>query len=447
MKSSNKLQARIFSLSQLLPNINADFKAWAFENSIEHIGFRTKNRTCCLSCGHQYKGDQTVKREVCPSCARKLTITTTRKRNETQRRFVTALDVVEEFQVVRFYELRVSGKGGWKPEVTFWEIMQEWMTPDGGFEMIARNRGGMGWYNDGFHGDMEIRNKRSFEGKYNLCSEGVFPAKKILPLYKRNGFKGVFGWTTPYDMFKGIIDNSKAETLLKAGQIGLLAKLLSSQRSNEIYRYWDSIKICMRNSYIVPEAKTTIWLDYIEMLRWFGKDLHNPKYVCPANLKGEHDRLVAIKTGILRRQQEEREKASKELAEMWQKEGNTMYSNAKGAFFGIIFREKDITIEVLKSIEDFIAEEKAHGHCVYASEYYKKPDSLIFSAKVAGKPAETVEVTLSDMRVSQSRGLAHGDANGTTKYHNQIIKLVRKNMHIINGAYKLTQIRKSAVAA
>ena len=32
-----------------------------------------------------------------------------------------------------------------------------------------------------------------------------------------------------------------------------------------------------------------IWTDYLRMLDRCGKDLHNAHYVCPADLKAEHD--------------------------------------------------------------------------------------------------------------------------------------------------------------
>ena len=33
-----------------------------------------------------------------------------------------------------------------------------------------------------------------------------------------------------------------------------------------------------------------IWTDYLRMLDRCGKDLHNAHYVCPADLKAEHDK-------------------------------------------------------------------------------------------------------------------------------------------------------------
>jgi len=45
-----------------------------------------------------------------------------------------------------------------------------------------------------------------------------------------------------------------------------------------------------------------MWKDYIDLLRYFGKDTNNPKYVCPTDLKTEHDILVAKKNERIKRE-------------------------------------------------------------------------------------------------------------------------------------------------
>jgi len=64
--------------------------------------------------------------------------------------------------------------------------------------------------------------------------------------------------------------------------------------------YWVSLKICIRNGYTITDA--SMWKDYIDLLRYFGKDTNNPKYVCPTDLKTEHDILVAKKNERIKRE-------------------------------------------------------------------------------------------------------------------------------------------------
>ena len=69
-------------------------------------------------------------------------------------------------------------------------------------------------------------------------------------------------------------------------------------------------------------------------------------------------------------------------------------------------------------------------HCVYENGYYKKDDSLILSARDHdGNRIETVEVSLKTYDVVQSRGVC----NKNTEWHNEIVNLVRSNMHLIRG--------------
>ena len=65
-------------------------------------------------------------------------------------------------------------------------------------------------------------------------------------------------------------------------------------------------------------------------------------------------------------------------------------------------------------------------HCVFNMEYYTKPDSLVLSARDrAGNRIETIELSLTDFKVVQSRGIC----NRNTEYHDRIISLVNANAH------------------
>lgn len=66
-------------------------------------------------------------------------------------------------------------------------------------------------------------------------------------------------------------------------------------------------------------------------------------------------------------------------------------------------------------------------HCVFANKYYLRPDSLILSATIDGQRVETVEVSLKRLQVVQSRGVC----NQNTAYHDRIIQLVNRNIHLI----------------
>lgn len=64
-------------------------------------------------------------------------------------------------------------------------------------------------------------------------------------------------------------------------------------------------------------------------------------------------------------------------------------------------------------------------HCV--GSYYTKEDSLILSASIDGKRIETIEISISQLKVIQSRGVC----NQNTEHHNSIINLVNQNLQLI----------------
>jgi len=223
-------------------------------------------------------------------------------------------------------------------------------------------------------------------------------------------------------LFTAIVNDSRAETLLKARQYSLLRVKAANSRRGMVNRYWDSVKICIRNRYTVKDALT--WLDYLDLLSYFRKDLRNPKYVCPPNLKVAHNRLVAKKRNQERRREIERIRIDLEKYQM-------EYEKSKRAFFGVEFSKGSVSVKVLEHIKEFMEEGDIHSHCVYANKYFRKHDSLVLSARVNGKPVETVEVSLSAMKVVQARGYR----NEPSEYHNQIVNLVNRNMDRIRGIY------------
>ena len=104
-----------------------------------------------------------------------------------------------------------------------------------------------------------------------------------------------------------------------------------------------------------------------------------------------------------------------------------MLLEKKMMFFNLFFQRDNITIEPLKSVDDFIEEYDNLKHCVFSSSYHKKDSSLILSAKVNGQRTETVEVDLNKFKVIQSRG----KFNKSTEFKTKIRSLINSNMEQI----------------
>ncbi len=427
MKPRNKFQQRVVDASKSLPVITQEQIQWGYDNAISYVGQRTKKgKTTCCKCGHSWQGEgeliTTLLGCECPNCKSKLIVKISQKRSFSDSYYMTVIDSHKGYQVIRTIMLGYTTKVGELPEYTHSEVMQRWIAPDGKYCTFALMRQTMGtmyidsWY---FHTSLELRSENSNNkfciNIYDRIGTGeIYPKQKLIPELKRTGYKKALYNQKPLDIFRILLTDSKAETLIKAKQTNLLKRIMDSGWTRNIDNYWQSIKICIRNKYTIKDA--ILWCDYIDLLRFFGKDLHNAKYVCPTNLKAEHDRYVVKKA---------KAQAQEEIEKQLAKEDS--FREAKGKFFGLMFSDGRISVRVLESVAEIITEGKLMHHCV--GSYHSKEDSLILSACIDGKRIETIEVSISQLKVIQSRGVC----NKNTKHHDRIIQLVEQNISLIEN--------------
>ena len=163
------------------------------------------------------------------------------------------------------------------------------------------------------------------------------------------------------------------------------------------------------------------------MLKRLGKDIHNPKYICPSDLGGEHNKREVE----LRRQREREAMERKRKKAMADEE---RFRELKSKFFGTRFTNGTIQVHVLESVQEYIDERAELPHCLYSNEYYLKENSLILSATIEDKRIETIEVSLATLQVIQSRGVC----NQNSPYHEQIVSLVNDNQQLIRQRMKAT---------
>lgn len=439
MKPKSDYQRHVVELSNRLPAITDKQKQWAFEHCFETDGYFTKGTVWCLHCGEVFPkasselivslaGDEAV----CPKCGRKLKLENSRKSKFKESWYYTILTTMQGFQVCRHF---IVEKAMWKttkyqndcqePYYTIHEAVQNWIDESGKETVIARPcKPIMGIYDAwDFRKPMEIRNHlRRLGAKYEIDAKYIYPHKRVLPIIKRNGYIGCSPKLSHSELFKLLLTDREAEGLAKNNQHGLLHfKWLRGYRQFTM-PYAHAIRIACRNKYIVDDA--SMWYDYLDLLAYFHLDTHNAHYVCPKNLKAEHDRLLGKKRRIEAKKEHERKLAE---AQKWE----AKYQESKGKFFGICFGNENIIITVIQSVAEMAEEGQAMHHCVYGNGYYKRDDSLILSAKDNdGKRLETIEVSLKTFKVVQSRGVC----NSNTDKHDEIVRLVNDNINLIKTA-------------
>lgn len=415
MKLRNKKQQHIVDLSGRLRPLTTPQMNWALNSTINHYGYRLKSGMCaCMKCGHEWLENRNGMC-LCPECGTQLEIKDTKERVIRDKSYFNVITTIEGYQVIRMFLMIVEMRKGMKAKPAFLEIGSYWIDCKGNTTVVGLQRT-LGHYIDSFAFGSPLEIRRDNEAFQRISDEWVYPRIKVTDTIKRNGFKGCCHAMHPVTLFQQLLTNPKAETLMKSGDVGMLRYLC--QHPQEVDKYWNSIKIANRNGYKVKDSQ--MWMDYIKMLERCGKDILSPKYICPTNLKEEHDRYMR-KVHIL----EDRKKRAEDIRKAQEREAS--FKEQKEKFFGIRINDGEIEVKVLESVEEYRQEAESQHICLFSAAYDQREDSLIFSARIDGRIIETIEVDLRTLRVVQSKGVC----NKNTDYHDRIVNLINANTHLI----------------
>lgn len=435
MKPRTRLEKRVVALSEKLKPVSDAQKRWAKKHCFDHNAYMSAGWLWCTECGKMWMERPYMEAEekgegktVCPYCQAKLEVKKSRKKRENIETYMTIVDRVEEFQVLRHVHVqRVRGTyNGGETWYSMMEVCQQWLSAGNKELVIAKpmNMSGTSW---NWSGPLTLKAERdTWYGLTRYDINGyVYPRVKLLPQLVRNGLGKDFHDITPATLVRRLLNNDPwPEILLKNRQFSLLKHWFGVH--GYIRHTW-AIKICNRNHYIVKDA--SMWVDYLELLDYFHLDTHNAHYVCPKNLKAEHDRLLKRKNKLEaeRRRRMQEEKKLQDMEKM--KRNIHKFMEHIRPFLGMEIKDSDLVIRPLESVTQFYAEGKAMHHCVFANEYYARPECLILSARVGGERMETLEVSLNTFEIIQSRAVC----NGTSKHHDRIIRLMKENMWMIRN--------------
>lgn len=422
MKPKTKLQKYIVSLGKTLPELTLKQHEWAMNNIPSFVASRRYKSMYCMECNHSWKDygllDLINQYVHCPNCGRKSKIMPY-ERNRTESVYFAVLTTKKDFQIVRMFVFSKFYSYNKSPEHGISEVMQHWVRKDGVITTLSKKTNNMSVYLDQWvnHSTLEIRNvSYRYIERSRIIPWKIYPVRKILPVLKRNGFKGFFYGIPCQVLFSQLLSNPRAETLLKTNQIPLLNYIIKEETNLD--QYWPGIKIAIRNNYVVE--KPSEWIDYIQLLSFFGKDLHSGKYVCPENLQKEHDYYVRLK---MKKDTANRKKELQEEFETFQ----SKYIKSKNKFFDLVFSNGKITVKPLTHVSEFFEIGEVHSHCLYSNEYFRKKNSLLLQALIDNNPVETVELSLKSLQIMQ----CYGKFNKTTPHHAEIINLVNANIPAI----------------
>ena len=416
MKPRNKLQKRVLALSKTLSPLTDHQLKEALRKVAPHIAkYNSKKEYVCLDCGHKWNGAES-KQIVCPHCATKLEVDKSRKRNFSDKAYFAVITKCHGFQVVRMFFMQTNLRQGSK--LTYWicEAFQRWLTPDGKLTIVGRARHWLSHYCDCWNwgSDLEIRDENV---GHSVTPWKVVGQSSVIPEIKRNGYSGNFHHCSPYTLFKRLLTDNKTETAWKVGQYKLIAHSMGNFYVFE--KYWPSIKIAIRHNYHISDPST--WYDLLDVLQYLRKDIRNPKFICPTNLKATHDYWVAKKQAkieeIERRRQQERYLANSDQDE-------AKYKKVKEKFLNLEFVDREIVVKPLQTVKEFMEEGVLMHHCIFTNRYYSKNNVLVLHALVEGVSIATIELSLEDFSITQCRG----KHNSKPKDYERIMSLIQNNM-------------------
>ena len=435
MKPRNKFEKECSNIH--LPQMTVPQKKEAIA-LFKHQAIRTKTRgTTCLECGCTFDLRQDNSLLVhsiqtsckCPECKSKLEIIDTRKRQFFSADLFSVHIIHNGMQVLRYFEITQKYVYSQPVQYRFVEVVRVFITPQGKHALLARLSNQSYYANTYFHLESQLE-IRQLDDKYAIKCD-TWSGSKLIPEIYRNGFSGDLRKYYEAKLFITLLSNNIMETFWKTNQMEMFDIFYKDQKG--LNTVWPAIKICNRHNYKIKDWYN--WVDYIKMLVWFKKDITNPYYVCPKDLKFSHDRYLAKKKKI------EAQISIQRRLELIEKE-NAKYIVDKKKYLDIEIKDNDLVITTIQSVHDFYTLGEIMHHCIYSMKYYEKKESLIFQAYINEYPLETVEVSLPEMKILQCRGKLNQD----TKYHKTIIDLVNNHFKQQKNDFKRSTRKSRQIA-
>lgn len=390
----------------------------------------------CDVCGEEFEHQlwDSRKKEIrCPKCGAKVALKKSpQKKVSNNTYYFQEVTVAGEWQVVRTWFCRresmrriMYGSKEMLPMSVKYEareVYQRFIRKATVPIIIGLGVQGASFYCDLWKWDSKWKIRR--EDSQHYIGAWMATRPKLLPELKMRGLTRLSDNCSASKQIEKVFNEWEAEVLLKAGAKDMYDYFITSPRT--MMDYWPSVRVALRHHYHVKDV--SMWLDLLGMLNSEGKDMRNPHYVCPADLKAEHDRWMEIRRRRWEKQiAEEEERERRRQAELLDEDGqsNADYRDRLGKMLGVIVTVGDIELRPLQSIKEFYDEGEAMHHCVFTNKYYSKDGCLIIGARVNGERAETIEIDTEEWRIIQCRGKYNQDS----QYHGAIMEAMTNNMN------------------
>lgn len=412
MQPRTKIEKEVAALSAKLRPLTAAAMADAAKKCTPHEAYICKGYAWCSDCGYvfEYKteGELSVvmtndERIICPHCGARLDKKVSRKEKVICMYWYGVVQTIGGWTVVRHFLVDYSIWKREEPYRNVTECVQNWIDDNGKEVVMARNTKMNCYYNDLFDYRTPITIKRKqrdyysnsyygYDHRYRICDYATYGRTSITPKVKQHGFNGVPKGVPADEYIVALLCDPNVEQLRKMNQTSVMLAAMSHPIHQQEMQ---AVKICNRHKYLIRDAG--LWLDMLHALQQLGKDIHNPKFICPDNLQESHDYWIA---------KNNKRKAAEAYARKLKdaRESEEAYRNKKGNYLGIRFDADGIHVKPLQTVSEFAEEGEAMHHCVFSNAYYEKETSLILGVRDnEGHRLATVELSLRDKRILQCR--------------------------------------------
>lgn len=428
MRPRNKRERDVVRLQGSLPSLSAAQMGWVETSVVKKRIYTTCRRHWCTDCGHVWRGASLDgEKAVCPHCGTEAEVFRGRHTRYKDFAYAQFFHVHGGWQVIRYTLVRWDCRMGQKPEIVLEDVIQKWCQPGKPMVTTGVSLGMISYYRtipysfDG--GPLTIKQNHSyFYSEWMIVQ--TYPRVSLLSVYLKHlgrhpdwADHELYAPTLLGDVF----GCPYLERLWKEKDWKRLKAMLGF--SDQLNKYWPSVKVALRHGYEPDDWSS--YFDLLKMLKYLRKDMTSPHYVAPEDFGEMHRKVLAqYNNRIERMERRRRECEALRRAEEDEKE-NQLYAAKLKRYEGLEIVGGGIVIRPLMTVAEFREEGAKMGHCVFSLGYYKKPYSLILSARHEnGERIETVEVDIRDFRINQ----CHGRFNSDSAYHDTILALVNGSM-------------------
>lgn len=439
MIARTKNQKRVVSLNNSIKPLGKRIKKWAIEKKLDKLAIRYKSgKIHCLHCSNTWQSDSKVSwhdeimKIKCSGCGHKVKVEQTNKRTKDDEMYFTQVTVLKEYQLIRTFIVYAEYKCNEKARYFFTECFRTFITEDGKHEVIGLLKGGMfSGYGNFWTGIMELRGRHSLFQKYSQQGD-IYDKWTIQDYILQKGFNSYDYNRSSFmisAVFKKLLTDNFLETMWKLGWIKLFDHCLN--HNDDYLKYKNVYRICMRHGYRI--ARPNNYVDMLQALEYFGKDLRNPKFICPENADLAHDIWTRKQAGHRAkiRAEHERQRNLEELAKMVKEKKE--YAQRMKRFAFLEFKKGGLTIRPLMTIEEVETAGRLMKHCIYStSSYWKNRDNLLLGCFDGKKLVETTQYSLSRKKVLHS----YGKFNKISEHHEWIVETLSNNTKKILSCLK-----------